>query len=72
MKSMRVNSAGGKFELRQERVCELIDTARIRRKTMGGEKQQLDWDKIRQFPMQVANDIGTAMLGGPSLSVTYR
>jgi 2-polyprenyl-3-methyl-5-hydroxy-6-metoxy-1,4-benzoquinol methylase len=30
---------------------------------MAGEKQQLDWDKIRQFWMQVSNDIGAAMLG---------
>jgi len=30
---------------------------------MAGEKQQLDWDKIKQFSMQVYNDIGAAMLG---------
>ncbi len=30
---------------------------------MAGEKQQLDWDKVRQFWMQVSNDIGAAMLG---------
>ena len=30
---------------------------------MAGEKQQLDWDKIRQFWMQVSIDIGAAMLG---------
>ena len=33
---------------------------------MAGEKQQLDWGKIRQFSMQVYNDIGAAMLGALS------
>ena len=42
---------------------ELVDTARIRRKAMTPEKQQLDWNKIKQFWMQVSNDIGAAMLG---------
>jgi hypothetical protein len=42
---------------------EFIDTARLRRNTTAGEKQQLDWDKIKQFSMQVYSDIGAAMLG---------
>ena len=33
---------------------------------MAGEKQQLDWDKIKQFSAQVSNDIGAAMLGALS------
>ena len=30
------------------------------------EKQQLDWDKIKNFSKQVSNDIGAAMLGAMS------
>ena len=33
---------------------------------MAGEKQQLDWDKIKRFSMQVSIDIGAAMLGALS------
>src|ERR1039458_274768 len=33
---------------------------------MADEKQQLDWDKIKQFSMQVSIDIGAAMLGALS------
>ena len=33
---------------------------------MAQEKQQLDWDKIRNFSMQVSNDIGAAMFGALS------
>ena len=33
---------------------------------MAEEKQQLDWDKIKNFSKQVSNDIGAAMLGALS------
>src|SRR5258708_37614481 len=33
---------------------------------MADEKQQLDWDKIKNFSKQVSNDIGAAMLGALS------
>jgi hypothetical protein len=48
------------------RGAESIDAAHLWRKTMAGEKQQLDWDKIKRFSMQVSNDIGAAMLGALS------
>src|SRR5258707_7936353 len=33
---------------------------------MADQKQQLDWDKIKNFSKQVSNDIGAAMLGALS------
>jgi ubiquinone/menaquinone biosynthesis C-methylase UbiE len=33
---------------------------------MADEKQQLDWDKIKRFSMQVSSDIGAAMFGALS------